>query len=191
MVVQVNKSNIDFYNNIYEEQKSQAGKDRAIAKALFIKQNQPHIIRRILCCAKPLKDYPDAEKEQVAVIYSSGESGDEENKSGRAFLKMKEKGRRKRIRTLWYRVLAKLKGAVLLIDQFSFLTRRIYLFGTSKKLSFIVEAPAKPSWFIILPESKPRLIWNFIVLLLLMYTAIVVPYRCAFVESNESSDFMQ
>jgi hypothetical protein len=52
----------------------------------------------------------------VAVTYSSGESGDEENKCGRAFLKMKEKGRRKRIRSLWHRVLAKLKGAVLILD---------------------------------------------------------------------------
>lgn len=65
------------------------------------------------------------------------------------------------------------------------------MFGTSKNISFIVEAPKKPAWYIILPESRPRLIWNFIVLLILLYTAIVVPYRCAFVESNEDSDFMQ
>jgi len=52
---------------------------------------------------------------------------------------MKEKDKQQRIRSLWYQMLAKAKGAVLVLDRFSSLTRRIYLFGTSKKLKFEVE----------------------------------------------------
>jgi len=124
------------------------------------------------------------------VIYSSGESGDEENKLGRLYLKMKEREKQKRIRTLWYKMLAKAKGAVLILDRFSSLTRRIYLFGTSKKLKYLVEYDESPKWFIILPESQVRLIWNFIVLCLLMYTAIFVPYRTAFIEDENPNSFI-
>ena len=35
--------------------------------------------------------------------------------------------------------MAKVKGAVLVIDRFKSLSRRIYLFGTSKKLKFEIE----------------------------------------------------
>ena len=120
------------------------------------------------------------------MVYSSGESGDEENKLGRLFLKMKEKDKKKRIKRLWYLMLAKAKGAVLVLDRFSQLTRRIYLFGTSKKLTYLVEYDAQPQWYIILPDSRIRFIWNFIVLLLLMYTAAFVPYRTAFFENEDS-----
>lgn len=111
-----------------------------------------------------------------SVIYSEGESGAEENRLGRLFLKMKEKEKQKRIRSLWYMMLAKAKGAVLVLDRFSSLTRRIYLFGTSKKLKFEIEKEDKIYWFVILPEGNVRMVWNFIVLLLLMYTAIFVPF---------------
>ncbi len=64
----------------------------------------------------------------------------------------------------------------MVLDRFSSLTRRIYLFGTSKKLKYLVEAEPAPSWFVILPESRVRLTWNLIVLLLLLYTACFTPY---------------
>jgi hypothetical protein len=38
-------------------------------------------------------------------------------------------------------MLAKAKGAVLVLERFSYLTRKIYLFGTSKKLKYLVEEP--------------------------------------------------
>ena len=81
-------------------------------------------------------------------------------------------------------MLAKAKGAVLVLDRFSSLTRRIYLFGTSKKLKFEVEKEEKVRWFIILPEGNVRMIWNFVVLVLLMYTACFVPFQTAFVDED-------
>ena len=69
---------------------------------------------------------------------------------------------------LWYKVLAKAKGAVLVLNVFRQLTRRIYLFGTSKKLKYVVEQERRPHWYIILPNSITHTVWNVIVLLLLL-----------------------
>jgi hypothetical protein len=49
------------------------------------------------------------------------------------------------------------------------------------------EEAIKPKWFIILPDSKIRITWNLVVLLLLMYTATFVPYRTSFITRNEDS----
>ena len=43
-----------------------------------------------------------------------------------------------RLKDLWYKTLAKLKGAFLVTQIFEALRYRIYLFGTSKKQKFAV-----------------------------------------------------
>jgi hypothetical protein len=137
----------------------------------------------VFCCAKPYTG-EEEDDEMESVIYDEGESGDDENRLGRAFLKMKEKEKLKRVRSLWYMMLAKAKGAVLVLDRFSTLTRRIYLFGTSKKLKFEIEKEQKIRWYIILPEGRVRVFWNSVVMLLLLYTSIFVPFQTAFVDSD-------
>ena len=117
------------------------------------------------------------------IVYSSGESGDEENRLGRVYLKMKEKDKDLHIRNLWYRLMAKVKGAVLIIDRFKQLSRRIYLFGTSKKLKFSIEKEREIPCLIILPTSRVRMVWNLIVFFLLMYTATLVPYMTIFIDN--------
>ena len=42
--------------------------------------------------------------------------------------------------------------------------------------------------FVILPDSKFKLTWNMVVVVLLIYTAIFVPYKVAFVEEPSKSD---
>lgn len=120
-------------------------------------------------------------------MYSSGESGDEENRLGRIYLKMKERQKDQHISNLWYRLMAKVKGAVLVIDRFKSLSRRIYLFGTSKKLKFAIEEERKLRCYIILPASRVRMVWNLIVFFLLMYTATLVPYRTIFIEEEDTT----
>jgi hypothetical protein len=94
---------------------------------------------------------------------------------------MREKKKLERVGMLWYAVLAKAKGAVLVLDRFSNLTRRIYLFGTSQKLDLKYEAPPVVKWYIIIIESPTYVAWNVIVMFLLLYTAIFTPYRASFV----------
>ena len=125
----------------------------------------------MFCCAKPYTGEEEEDETVVSVAFSSGESGEDENRLGREFLKMKERDKKQRVRTLWYGLLAKAKGAVLVLDRFSWLTRRIYLFGTNQKLKYQIEQDLVPSWYIILPESKLRLFWNIVVLSILVYTA--------------------
>lgn len=86
--------------------------------------------------------------------------------------------------------MAKVKGAVLVIDRFKSLSRRIYLFGTSKKLKFTIEEERPIQCYIILPTSRVRMIWNLIVFFLLMYTATLVPYRTIFIDSEEKFTFL-
>ena len=88
------------------------------------------------------------------------------------------------IRMLWYRLMAKVKGAVLIIDRFKTLSRRIYLFGRNNKLSFTIEEEKIIPCYIILPDSRVRVVWNLIVFFLLMYTATLVPYRTIVIEDE-------
>ena len=65
------------------------------------------------------------------------------------------------------------------------------MFGTSTKLKFEIEPEKKIGWYIIMPSSRTRTIWNFVVLWLLVYTATLVPYRTAFIEKeDERSNFL-
>ena len=188
--MQANKDNIVYYNQIYENLKSEKGKLASLARLEMMRRNQPGVFRRVFCCAKRNLMLEEEDVELEEVVYSSGESGDEEAKLGRQFLKMKERDKQKRIRTLWYKMLAKAKGAVLILDRFTALTRRIYLFGTSHKLQFQIEEDPQPGALIILPDSYFRLFWNIIVLILLLYTGIFTPYRTAFVENDDPDSFL-
>ena len=44
----------------------------------------------------------------------------------------------------------------------------------------------KPAWYIILPDSKFKTVWNITVILLLAYTSTYVPYQVAFVDQDSS-----
>lgn len=124
------------------------------------------------------------------VVYSEGESGEEENRLGRKFLKMKEREKDLHTRRLWSRLLIKAKGASLVNSVFEGLKRRMYLFGTSTKLKFEIGPEDRVGWYIIMPQSRVRTVWNFVVLWLLGYTATFVPYRTAYIEKeDETSNF--
>ena len=40
--------------------------------------------------------------------------------------------------------------------------------------------------WLILPESKFKMVWNLIIIALLLYTAIYVPYKIAFINEQDS-----
>ena len=44
----------------------------------------------------------------------------------------------------------------------------------------------KPRWYIIMPNSKFKTVWNIIVIVLLAYTSTFVPYQVAFVDQDSS-----
>ena len=86
--VEVNNENMQYYNNIYEQMRSEESKRKQEVKEQNLLRMQPSWFKRVFCCEKPIKreDIPLEE-----IVYSSGESGDEENRLGRIYLKMKER----------------------------------------------------------------------------------------------------
>ena len=95
-------------------------------------------LRKIFACCKCGRRARLKAEEIVVpvVVYSEGESGEEENRLGRKFLKMKEREKDLHTRKLWSKLLIKAKGASLVNSVFEGLKRRMYLFGTSTKLKF-------------------------------------------------------
>ena len=41
---------------------------------------------------------------------------------------------------------------------------------------------SKPAWYIIMPTTRKKTIWNLIIIILLGYTSTVVPFQVAFVD---------
>ena len=60
----------------------------------------------------------------------------------------------------------------------------ITMYGASKKIDLDIEEEIVPLPFIMLPENKFKILWNFVILMLLLYTATFVPYRTAFIDDG-------
>ena len=111
---------------------------------------------------------------------------------------------------MWKRVRAKLKSEFFVKR----LRRELNLFGTSLNLvndediltSFYrlpmaqsfsdtartferKESPPLP-WYLLSPDNMPKKTWNFVMSLLLVYTASVMPYRVAFEDGQDSGGWM-
>lgn len=187
-----NKENLLFYNSLYEKhlRKKFRGQNKQ-KKPITINRSRSRLDK--FCCFKCTRRAKlKAEEIVIPVVeYSEGESGEEENRLGRKFLKMKEREKDQHTRRLWARLLVKAKGASLINLKFEGLKRRMYLFGTSTKLKFEIGPEDKVGWYIIMPQSRVRTVWNFVVLWLLGYTATIVPYRTAFIErEDETNNFL-
>jgi Ion transport protein len=116
------------------------------------------------------------------ISYSSGES-DEETRH--AYIRMTDEERAERVAHLWRRALAKTRGAVQVILTFGDLNRRIFLYGSSKKNEELdLQEQIKPLPFILMPDSQILSAWNIVMMLLLLYTATYVPFKTAFVENS-------
>ena len=106
-------------------------------------------------------------------------------------------------RLIWSRVRRKLKGAVMV----SLLCQELRLYGTSSFLKgqnvnykknveqllmrlkarngVLPEEHEERSCFVLHPQSGFRKVWNFVVVGLLIYTALVMPFRLAFSDSDD------
>ena len=94
--VEVNNENIQYYNSLYEEMRSEEAKINMALEAERLKAMQPTWLQRVFCYKKPITQADVDVYEEI--VYSSGDSGDEENRLGRIYLKMKEKQKDTHIR---------------------------------------------------------------------------------------------
>jgi hypothetical protein len=96
---------------------------------------------------------------------------------------MSDDERKQHILLMWKRALNKGRGGALIKRFFNELNRKIYLFGLSKRLEDI-EMEEKPSPFVIQVGSKVQSYWNVINILLLLYTAIYMPFKISFIDDE-------
>ena len=90
---------------------------------------------------------------------------------------------------LWRKVYLKSRGGFMIISRFYHLHKRILQSGTVKNLfgervkKNMLEAK-RAQKCLIMPDSKFKMFWNILVILLLLYTAIFVPFKIAFIETD-------
>jgi hypothetical protein len=80
---------MEYYNRLYRKMRSQEAIRLQKQEEILLAKAQPSRCKRIFCCVKKLVKLPEAEVMEE-INYSSGESGEDENRVGRQFLKMKE-----------------------------------------------------------------------------------------------------
>lgn len=96
---------------------------------------------------------------------------------------MAEEEKQMHVMNLWKRVYSKARGGSLILRFFYDLSRKIYLFGVSKRLDEI-EKEEIPNPFAIQLNSKFKSYWNIVNIILLLYTAIYMPFKIAFIDDE-------
>lgn len=183
--------NLGYLQGIYERHRSERAKQRQNQEEQLKKENQRWYIKYLCPCLKHKLD-EDSDGELKETRYSSGESdasyviSSEEERPKQKDDNDIEAKTKLQIH-LWQRCISKIRGAVLVLVRFGELEKRINLFGTSIKFDFDLQMELKPKWYIIMPESSFKILWNMIMIFLLMYTATVVPFRTAFIDDVSPS----
>jgi hypothetical protein len=121
-------------------------------------------------------------------FYSSGESDHSEQK-----FRMKTIDEQDQIvLAKWKICIRKLVVAVRMLTVFGDLNSEIYIHGaTSEHVNLFAEEIPKPFFFVLLPNDLLRIVWNFVIFFLLIYTATYVPYVTAFINSDSDSMMTQ
>ncbi len=86
------------------------------------------------------------------------------------------------MKDLWRRTHIKAIGGARIVRRFSELSEFITIFGASKKIDLDIEEEIVPLPIVLMPENPIKMFWNFVIMLLLIYTATFVPYRTAFID---------
>ena len=95
---------------------------------------------------------------------------------------MTEEDKAKHMERLWRKLQAKAVGASRIIRHFSELSNSIGMFGATRRIAVEIDEEIEPLPFILMPDSRLRMFWNIVTLLLLLYTATFVPYRTSFID---------
>lgn len=127
--------------------------------------------------------------EKVKVLNADGEEEEsqissidcEDNEAD--FFMMEDEERKTHMIGLWRRAYLKGRAGGRVIRFFNDLSRKIYLFGVSKNLEQI-EKEEIPAYYILQPGSSIKSYWNIVNITLLLYTALYMPYRIAFIDDN-------
>jgi len=104
-------------------------------------------------------------------------------RSGELFLELTDEQRNLRIRKLWHACIIRAKGGVRILGFFQKLQDDFKTNGVWRKIED-KDLKEKISPIILMPESKFKTIWNFLMILLLVYTATYMPFKIAFIDAE-------
>lgn len=131
--------------------------------------------------------------------FSSGESEPEEDmrnyidvrKPYVPFGQLSEKEQVDRLFFNWQQLVSKLRGSTYLLQAFTSLQQSMYVKGTDKnsKVKMAEVEEETPPWYIIMPEWRFRKFWSAVIQIILIYTAIYVPYKLSFIPMGETIPF--
>ena len=88
------------------------------------------------------------------------------------------------MKALWVKAYKKGKAAAWIKRFTSDITSKIQILGIRRKIEDVVDL-AEVHWFIIMPTSVCKGVWNLIVVIILIYTATYMPYKTCFVDDDD------
>lgn len=131
--------------------------------------------------------------------FSSGESEREEDMvnyiDGRkpyvAFNRLEQNDQVDRLFFMWQLLYRKLRGSVYLVQAFTALHNSLYVKGTTKTWKHDKEErdDQVPEWYVIMPNWTFKKIWSAIIQMILIYTAIYVPFKLSFIPPGQDVPF--
>eukprot|EP00347_Sterkiella_histriomuscorum_P004721 403359363 len=171
MTIEELKAQILEEKHVYMQQRSVLRIQRKLTKQ---KDTQSQIIpiSKISCCCKKFEDLNDS------VISSDG---CEEN--SRLFKQMDTKEKQDHLQQLWKKSHIKARAGASVLRLFNDLARKIYLFGVSNGFNQIERDEIIPI-YILMPSHRFRSVWNIMTIVLLVYTALFMPFKVAFVDQD-------
>lgn len=90
---------------------------------------------------------------------------------------------------MWQKLCSKLRGSVYLIQACAFLHKGLYLRGTQKsKIQNDIEEHYEIPWYIIEQKKPIQKFWSAVIQIVLIYTALYVPFKLAFAAGLEDTE---
>lgn len=102
-----------------------------------------------------------------------------------------------RAQFLWHKMFIKANSAAIVLNRFTHLRDEIIIYGQSKNINYedkviLENAEQIKNRFplVIMPDSILKKVWNFVIIILLAYTATYVPFRVSFVDDTPMGLFI-
>jgi len=120
--------------------------------------------------------------------YNSNSENSEKylDQSNLLFSTLKKSQKKRHVLKLWKKCYLRAMGAAVLINQLVLIELKITYFGKQmlcqekKPLSFLQRERQKIERLVIEPDTKFKIFWNSLILVMVLYTASVSPLRLAF-----------
>jgi len=81
---------------------------------------------------------------------------------------------------LWYNLFLKMRGCVTVMIAFDVLNKTMFLEGSKKSKLYFDPSKNKKRCIVVMPQNKVRRTWETWIHIILLYTALYVPFKIGF-----------